>query len=106
MASIPNRRTVLLQVALLIVLIAVADWKINAEVPMGFLYLLPIVLASRILDRGQIALLGVGCTILAEAFDSIPWSPLSGVPRDLLYLAAFSGMGLFAHEVVAARRAA
>lgn len=106
MASIPNRGKLLLQVALLIVLIAVADWKIDAEVPVGFLYLLPIVLASRVLSRIQIALLGAGCTILAEAFDSIPWSPISGVPRDLLYLAAFSGMGLFAREVVAGRRAA
>jgi len=100
------QRKLLLQVALLIALIALTDWRVNAEVPIGFLYLLPIVLASRVLNRGQIALLGVACTILAEAFDSIPWSPLSGVPRDLLYLAAFSGTGLFAREVVAGRRAA
>jgi two-component system sensor kinase FixL len=105
----PSSRTqliVLVQVALLIALIAAADWKINGEVPVGFLYLLPIVLASRVLHRGQIALLGAGCTALAEAFDNIPWSPISGIPRDLLYLAAFSGMGLFAREVVAGRRAA
>jgi two-component system sensor kinase FixL len=109
MASLPHdaaRNKVLLQVAVLIALIATADWKINAEVPVGFLYLLPILLASRVLNRGQIALLGVACTGLAEAFDNIPWSPLSGIPRDLLYLAAFSGMGLFACEVAAGRRAA
>jgi PAS domain S-box-containing protein len=100
------RRKLLLQVALLIALIGLADWRINGEVPVGFLYLLPIVLASRVLDRSQIALLGVACTALAEAFDNIPWSPVSGIPRDLLYLAAFSGMGLFAREVVAGRRAA
>src|SRR5580658_7477478 len=101
MASIPNRRTVLLQVALLIALIAAADWKINAEVPVGFLYLLPIVLASRVLRRGQIALLGAGCAVLAEIFDGLSWSAQSGLPRDFLYLAAFSGVGLFAHEVSA-----
>jgi two-component system sensor kinase FixL len=109
MVSLPYdgaRRKLLLQVALLIAAIALTDWRVDAEVPIGFLYLLPMVLASRVLNRGQIALLGAGCTILAEAFDSIPWSPFSGVPRDLLYLAAFSGMGLFAHEVVVARRAA
>jgi PAS domain S-box-containing protein len=109
MVSDPHRgprRTLLLQVAGLILLIGLADWKINAEVPVGFLYLLPIVLASRVLDRRQIALLGVACTALAEAFDNIPWSPMSGIPRDLLYLAAFSGTGLFAREVVAGRRAA
>jgi two-component system, LuxR family, sensor kinase FixL len=109
MASLPHddaRSRVLFRVAVLIVLIATADWKINAEVPVGFLYLLPILLASRVLNRGQITLLGIGCTGLAEAFDNIPWSPVSGIPRDLLYLAAFSGMGLFACEVAAGRRAA
>jgi len=109
MVSLPNpgtRRKLLAQVALLIGVIGFADWRINAEVPVGFLYLLPIVLASRVLNRGQIALLGAACTALAEAFDNIPWSPVSGIPRDLLYLAAFSGMGLFVREVVAGRRAA
>jgi two-component system sensor kinase FixL len=100
------RRKVLAQVAILIVAIAFADWRINAEVPVGFLYLLPIVLASPVLNRGQVALLGAACTVLAEAFDSIPWSPISGIPRDLLYLAAFAGMGLFVREVVDGRRAA
>jgi len=109
MVPLPNRgtrRKLLAQVGILIASIALADWRINAEVPVGFLYLLPIVLASRVLNRGQIALLGAACTILAEAFDNIPWSPISGIPRDLLYLAAFSGMGLFVREVVAGRRTA
>jgi two-component system, LuxR family, sensor kinase FixL len=97
---------VLLQVAILIALIGVVDWKIDAEVPVGFLYLLPIVLASRVLRRGEIAVLGAGCAILAETFDGLTWSPQSGLPRDLLYLAAFSGVGLFAHEVGASRRTA
>jgi two-component system sensor kinase FixL len=101
-----SHRKLLLQVAVLIAVIAVADWKINGEVPVGFLYLLPIVLASRVLNRVQIALLGLACTALAEAFDNIPWSAISGIPRDLLYLSAFCGLGLFTHEVVAARRAA
>jgi two-component system, LuxR family, sensor kinase FixL len=101
-----DRRRVLLQVAALIALIAIADWKINDEVPVGFLYLLPIVLASRVLTRFQIALLGVACTFLAETFDGFHWSLSSGGPRDLLYLAAFSGMGMFSYEVSASRRAA
>ena len=100
------RRNVLLQVAALIALIAVADWKINAEIPVGFLYLLPIVLASRVLRRWQVVLLGIGCAILAEMFDGLVWSPQSGFARDLLYLTAFSGMGLFVQEVGAGRRAA
>jgi two-component system sensor kinase FixL len=101
-----NRRRILSQVAALIALIGVADWKINEEVPVGFLYLLPIVLASRVLTRLQVVLLGIGCTFLAETFDGFHWTLLSGAPRDLLYLLAFSGMGLFAFEVSAGRRAA
>jgi PAS domain S-box-containing protein len=109
MNAVPYRRhrpILLVQVAALIALIAAADWKINAEVPVGFLYLLPMLLASLVLNRLQIAFLGIACTGLAEAFDNIAWSAVSGIPRDLLYLAAFSGMGLFAREVVAGRRAA
>ena len=101
-----NRRNILIQVAALIVLIAVADWKVNEEVPVGFLYLLPIVLASRVLTRLQVALLGVACALLAETFDGFHWTLLSGAPRDLLYLAAFTGLGLFAFEIGAGRRAA
>ena len=100
------RYVVLLQVALLITFIALADWRISAEVPVGFLYLLPIVLASRVLNRYQIAALGVACAILAELFDGVSWSPQSGLPRDMLYLAAFCGVGLFACEVAASRRTA
>lgn len=101
-----SRRNTLIAVALLVATIALADWRVDAEVPLGFLYLLPIVIASSLLSRGQIVLLGAGCTVLAEAFDSFQWSPQSGIPRDLLYFAAFSGVGLFAHEVAARRRAA
>jgi PAS domain S-box-containing protein len=101
-----DRRKVLVQVAALIALIAVADWRINEEVPVGFLYLLPIVLASRVLSRVQVVSLGIGCTLLAETFDGFHWTLLSGAPRDLLYLAAFLGVGLFACEIGASRRAA
>lgn len=101
-----DRRRILLLVAALISIIACADWRINREVPVGFLYLLPIVLASRVLTRTQTVLLGVGCTILAENFDGYQWTLLSGAPRDLLYLIAFCGVGLFAFELSAGRRAA
>ena len=100
------RSTALGIVATLITLIAFADWKVNAEVPVGFLYLLPIVLASRYLGRLQISVLGAVCATLAEQFDGLRWSLMSGLPRDFLYFAAFIGVGLFAHEVGASRRLA
>ncbi|WP_446744456.1 ATP-binding protein [Silvibacterium acidisoli] len=101
-----DRHKVLFMVAALIAVIAFADWQINREVPVGFLYLLPIVLASRVLTRLQTALLGIGCTFLAETFDGYQWTLLSGAPRDLLYATAFTGIGLFAYEISAGRRAA
>lgn len=99
-----GRVSTLFQVALLIAVIAIADWKVDADVPLGFLYLLPIVLASNLLSRIQIAALAAGCTLLAEAFDSYAWTLTSGVPRDVLYFSAFCGMGLFVYEVVENRR--
>jgi PAS domain S-box-containing protein len=104
--STDHRRRNFVNVALLIVAIAIADWKINSEVPIGFLYLLPIVLAGRFLRRWQVALLAAVCAVLAELFDGLNWSLLSGFPRDLLYLSAFAGVGLFACEMAASRRAA
>jgi two-component system, LuxR family, sensor kinase FixL len=101
-----QRGNILLAVAALIALIALADWRINAEVPVGFLYLLPIVLASRVLSRAQVAAVGVLCALLAELFDGVPWTLQSGLTRDVLYLAAFAGVGLFAHEVGESRRVA
>src|SRR5580698_222536 len=101
-----DRGKILSLAAVLIGFIAFADWQINREVPVGFLYLLPIVLASRVITRTQTAILGVVCTVLAETFDDYQWTLISGIPRDLLYLAAFCGVGLFAFEISAGRRAA
>ena len=100
-----RRSIVLASVTVMIAIIAVADWKVSAEIPIGFLYLLPIVLASRVLTRGQVTVLGILCALIAEVFDDLTWAQL-GLPRDLLYVAAFAGVGLFAHEVGASRRAA
>lgn len=102
--SLGGQRIRLVLAGVLVLCIALADWSVAADVPLGFLYLLPIVLASSVLGRKQIALLAAGCTFLAELFDSFPWSPLSGIPRDVLYFAAFAGIGLFAQEVSASRR--
>lgn len=101
-----GRRNSLLLAALLIVLIAIADWGVAADVPLGFLYLLPIVISSSWLSRKQIVAMAAGCTLLAEVFDSFPWAPEYGIPRDVLYFAAFAGIGLFALEVSSSRRAA
>jgi PAS domain-containing protein len=93
----------LIRVSLLILVIAIADWRVNANVPLGLLYLLPMALAGTSLTRFQISMLAAICTALAEAFDSFAWATSTAIPRDILYFSAFCGFGLFVHEARANR---
>lgn len=88
----------------LIFLIAIADWRTDAEVPLGFLYLLPAALAGAVFSRVPIMLLSIACAFLAELNDAFAWSVRFGLSRDLLYFAAFGSAGLFVHEVQMNRR--
>jgi two-component system, LuxR family, sensor kinase FixL len=99
-------KAVLLKAALLIALIAVADWRADKDVTLGFLYLFPMLMVGNVLKRWQIAIVAALCTLLAEIFDSFEWRPSAGIPRDILIFAAFLGMGLFVYEVVRSRQAA
>ena len=95
-----SRRTVLLRAGLLIAGIAFADWRIEGNIPLGFLYLFPMLLVGSALSRWQIGIVAALCTALTEAFDSFDWVPESAIPRDILVFAAYFGMGLFVFEVV------
>ena len=88
----------------LILAVALADWQIHAAVPLALLYLLPVAFAGALLSRLQVLLLAGVCASLAEWFDDFPWLPRTALPRDFLYFCAFSGIGLFVHEVFANRR--
>ncbi len=95
----------MLRAALLIAAIAVLDWQIVGEIPLGFLYLLPMLMIGSVLEAWQIAGVAALCTLLAEAFDDLVWSPREGISRDVLYFAAFFGVGMFVHEMSRSRRA-
>jgi PAS domain S-box-containing protein len=101
-----SRRAVLLRAGLMIALIAFADWRVEGNIPLGFLYLFPMLLVGNVLNRWQIAAVAALCTAFTEAFDSYQWFPEAGVPRDILIFAAFFGMGLFVYELVRSRQAA
>ncbi len=101
-----NPKTVWIRAGLMIGLVAVIDWAIRANIPLGFLYLFPMLLVGSALRRWQIAGVAVVCTFLTEAFDTFEWSAESGIPRDILYFAAFFCMGLFVYEVGRSRRLA
>ncbi len=99
-----RRAALLAQVVLMMALIAFADWRVDADVPLGFLYLLPMLVAAGTFGPAPIVLLAAFSTALTEAFDSFGWTPASGIPRDVLYFAAFAGFGLFVHEIASRRR--
>jgi PAS domain S-box-containing protein len=94
-----SRRTILLRAGILIAAIALLDWRIVGEIPLGFLYLLPMLMVGSVLNVWQIAVTAALCTFLAEVFDDLAWSPRPGLTRDLLYYVAFFGAGLFVREV-------
>jgi two-component system sensor kinase FixL len=101
-----SRNTVLLRAGAMIALIALADWRIEGNIPIGFLYLFPMLLAGSVLNRWQIASAALVCSFLTETFDSYEWLPESGLPRDLMVFLAFFGMGIFVYEVVRSRQVA
>ena len=95
---------VLLRAAFMTAIIAVTDWRISGNVPLGFLYLFPMLLVGSVLNRWQIALSAAACTILTELFDDFEWIFPSSVPKDILIFAAFVCMGLFVFEVGRSRQ--
>ncbi len=99
-------RAVLLRATVMTAAIAVTDWRIQGNVPLGFLYLFPMLLVGSILNRWQIALSAGICTLLTELFDDYAWVFPVDIPRDILIFAAFLCMGLFVFEVGRSRQLA
>ena len=94
-----SRRTIVLESGILIAAIAVLDWRIVGEIPLGILYLLPMLMLGSALDAWQLGAAAAVCTALAEIFDDLPWNARAGSVRDILYFVAFLGAGLFVREV-------
>jgi len=94
-----NKRSVLTRAAVLIAAIALLDWLVVAEVLLGFLYLVPMLMVGSVLGRWQICAVAALCTFLAETFSDLAWNLRSGISRDVLYFAAFAGAGFFIREV-------
>ncbi len=99
-----TRRSVLLKAGAIIAAIALLDWLVVAEIPLGFLYLVPMLMVGSILSRWQICAVAALCTFLAEMFSDLAWNLRTGISRDVLFFAAFVGAGSFIREVVRNRR--
>lgn len=94
-------RAVLLSLsALLIAIIAVADWATKSYVSLGFLYLFPILIAAAFVPRWTLVLLGMACAALSARFGDLPLSPV----RIGFEALALIGCGLFMHELLRNRR--
>jgi PAS domain S-box-containing protein len=101
-----TRTAVLTRAVLMIAAIGVVDWRVEGNIPLGFLYLFPMLLVGSVLTRWQIAGVAAVCTLLTELFDSFEWQFPAGIPRDILIFAAFFCMGLFVYEVLRSRQTA
>jgi PAS domain S-box-containing protein len=94
-----SRKSVLFRAGFLIAAIALVDWRLANDLPLGFLYLLPMLMVGRVLRPWQIAGVAALCTVVTENFDQFVWSIRIGMPRDVLYFVAFFCVGLFVYEV-------
>ncbi len=99
-----SQKSVLFRAGFLIAAVALIDWRLVNELPLGFLYLLPMLMVGRVLSPWQIASAAALCTFLTEDFDQFVWNFRTGMPRDVLYFAAFFCVGLFVYEVTRNRQ--
>ncbi|MGD0910622.1 MAG: ATP-binding protein [Terracidiphilus sp.] len=101
-----NKRVVLLRAGIVIAAIALLDYAVVGEIPLGFLYLVPMLMVGSVVGRVPVFAVALVCTLLAEKFSDLTWTPRTGISRDILFFAAFAGAGLFIREVNISRQAA
>ena len=95
-----NRNRVLAISGVIILIIAVVDWRTKPYVSLGFLYLFPIMFAAAFLPRWLVAVIGFVCAYLAEEFSALEPSSV----RLSFVTLALVGCGLFVAELVRNRR--
>lgn len=91
--------------SLAIAIIAVVDWRVQPNVSLGFLYIIPLLVAAGFLSRLQIVLLGVACAVLREAFSPSPWEA-DYLAREAVVAGVFVASGLFVNELLRNRQRA
>ena len=99
-----SQLAVLIRAGIIVALIALIDWRVVEQIPLGFLYLLPMLMVGSVAGRVVIGVAAFVCTVLAEQFSDLPWRLRAGTSRDLLFFAAFLGVGLFLREVNKSRQ--
>lgn len=92
-----NARTVLIRAAILIAIIAIADWRIEFEATLGFLYMFPMVLLGTVLGWWQLVIAALFCTFLSDRLDPFPMD--MEVPRDILIFLVLTITGFLARDL-------
>ena len=72
---------------ILVVIIALIDWRVDLNIAFAFLYLLPLIIAGTVLQRWQIVLSALLCTFLSDFLNPLPFTAALSVPQDILILA-------------------
>jgi len=89
---------------LLIIVIAAVDWRVDAPLAFGFLYLFPVLLVGGCCPRWATIGTALLCTTLADWFDPFPFTLSMALPQDILVFSALSGTGMFAYEITRSRQ--
>jgi two-component system, LuxR family, sensor kinase FixL len=92
------RKTVLLCVALLILLLVTTEWMIDIEYSLGVLYILPMLLGGVVLNRRQVVVLAFFCAFARGLFTDVP-TYLDYALRFAMATLAYCGAGLFVVEL-------
>lgn len=99
-----NRAVRVAPAALLIAAVAVIDWRVDAPIAFGFLYLFPLLIVGATLPRLAVASTALLCTFLADFFDPFPFTLTTALPQDILVFTALLGAGLFSYEATRRRQ--
>jgi PAS domain S-box-containing protein len=101
-----TRRVVVVTACLLFVtLLVYAEGYLGPEIPLGGLFLIPLVVAAAYLPRWPVFLFAIGTALTREYFGPLEFGP--GAPERLaLSSVAFAGVALFSGELVRNRRMA
>jgi two-component system, LuxR family, sensor kinase FixL len=94
-----DRPRLLYATAILVVFIAVADWRVGNTVSLGVLYILPMMLGALVFRPAETAVLALLCSFLRSSFD-VPSSHAEKILRFAFAFLAYFTSGLFVTALV------
>src|ERR1700691_3589564 len=87
-----SARAAVAYAAVLILLIAITDWRVEINATLGFLYIFPLVLLGTVLEWWQVLLATLFCTLLSDRLDPFPLE--MELARDVLIFLTLAVTGI------------